>query len=69
MTKRPSLRMPGSRPSGDISDIRRLAAAMKASQGGRNLIETGQQQDIEIAAYVDKLDTVPQLDVVQWSIR
>jgi 2-phosphosulfolactate phosphatase len=54
---------------GDISDIRRLAAAMKASQGGRNLIETGQQQDIEIAAYVDKLDTVPQLDVVQWSIR
>jgi 2-phosphosulfolactate phosphatase len=37
----------------------RLAAAMRASQGGRNLIEIGMAADIDFAADVDRFDVVP----------
>lgn len=46
-----------------------LAALLRGSQGARNLIEIGQERDIEICATVDKFDLVPVLDVPAWTIR
>jgi len=45
-----------------------LAALLRGSQGARNLIEIGQERDIEICATVDKFDLVPVLDVPRWEI-
>ena len=42
---------------------------LRDSRGGRNLIETGQQNDIDLAAQIDKFDIVPALDVKTWRIR
>ncbi len=39
-----------------------LATLLRASLGARNLIEIGQERDIEIAAEVDKFDLVPVFD-------
>jgi phosphosulfolactate phosphohydrolase-like enzyme len=36
--------------------------ALRASQGGRNLIEIGQQSDIDLAAQIDRFDLVPCYD-------
>jgi hypothetical protein len=33
------------------------------------LIEIGQENDIEIAAQIDKFDIVPELDLAAWRIR
>jgi 2-phosphosulfolactate phosphatase len=38
----------------------RLIDAMRASQGGRNLIALGMQRDIELASEVDRFDITPQ---------
>lgn len=46
---------------GDPFDASRLLAALRASQGGRNLVEIGQAGDIELAAQVDRFRLVPEL--------
>ena len=46
-----------------------LAERLRSSGGGRNMLNTGQESDIEIAAEVDRFDVVPVLDVTRWSIR
>lgn len=45
-----------------------LGRALRASRGGRNLIETGQENDIDLAAQIDKFDIVPQLNLATWRI-
>ena len=42
---------------------------LRDSRGGRNLIEIGQENDIEIAAQIDKFDIVPELDLATWRLR
>jgi 2-phosphosulfolactate phosphatase len=48
---------------------RPLGMMLRASQGGRNLIETGQENDIDLAAQIDKFDLVPELDLTTWRIQ
>ena len=48
---------------------RPLGLTLRDSRGGRNLIEIGQENDIDIAAQIDKFDIVPQLDVAAWRIQ
>lgn len=52
----------------DLTGADPLGRALRSSRGGRNLIDTGQENDIDIAAQIDKFDTVPQLDLVTWRI-
>lgn len=52
----------------DLTGADPLGRALRFSRGGRNLIDTGQENDIDIAAQIDKFDTVPQLDLVTWRI-
>jgi 2-phosphosulfolactate phosphatase len=46
-----------------------LAAALRESRGGRNLIEIGHENDIDLAAQIDRFDIVPELDIAAWRIR
>jgi len=46
-----------------------VAEALRDSRGGRNLIEIGQEKDIEIAAQIDKYDIVPELHLPEWRVR
>lgn len=46
----------------DTARRERLACAMQASRGGRNLIELGMQGDIELAAQTDISSLVPRFD-------
>jgi 2-phosphosulfolactate phosphatase len=48
---------------------RPLGMMLRASRGGRNLIEIGQESDIDLAAQIDKFDIVPELDLATWRIR
>ena len=48
---------------------RPLGVLLTGSRGGRNLIEIGQEDDIEIAAQIDRFDIVPELDLATWRIR
>ena len=48
---------------------RPLGIMLRDSRGGRNLIEIGQENDIEIAAQLDKFDVVPELNLATWRIR
>lgn len=48
---------------------RPLGITLRDSHGGRNLIEIGQENDIDLAAQIDKFDVVPELDVATWRIR
>ncbi len=48
---------------------RLLLDRLRASLGGRNVIEIGQERDIEIAAEIDKLDVVGVLDAANGLIR
>ena len=54
---------------GDLTGQSPLSTAMRRSRGGRNLIEIGQENDIDIAAQIDKFDIVPELDLMKWRIR
>jgi 2-phosphosulfolactate phosphatase len=47
----------------------KLSAILGLTHGGRNLIRNGLQADVEMCAEIDRVDTVPQLDVGRWSIR
>ena len=54
---------------GTLSGRDPLAAALRESRGGRNLIEIGHENDIDLAAQIDRFDIVPELDVSAWRIR
>lgn len=45
-----------------------LTAAMRASHGGRNLVELGMSADIDLAAQIDRYSIAPQLDLTRWRI-
>ena len=48
---------------------RPLGMMLLESRGGRNLIDTGQENDIDLAAQIDKFDIVPELELTAWRIR
>jgi 2-phosphosulfolactate phosphatase len=48
---------------------RPLGITLRDSRGGRNLMEIGQENDIDLAAQIDKFDIVPELDLATWRIR
>jgi 2-phosphosulfolactate phosphatase len=48
---------------------RPLGIMLRDSRGGRNLIDIGQEHDIDLAAQFDKFDIVPELDLATWRIR
>jgi 2-phosphosulfolactate phosphatase len=48
---------------------RPLGMMLRDSRGGRNLIDTGQENDIDLAAQIDRFDIVPELDLKSWRIR
>ena len=48
---------------------RPLGILLRDSRGGRNLIDTGQENDIDLAAQIDKFDLVPELNLATWRIR
>jgi 2-phosphosulfolactate phosphatase len=52
----------------DLTGADPLGAALRASRGGRNLIEIGHENDIDLAAQIDKFDRVPELDLAMWRI-
>ncbi len=45
-----------------------LHESLRNSSGARNLIEIGLERDIGIAAQLDKLEVVPELDLARWRI-
>jgi 2-phosphosulfolactate phosphatase len=48
---------------------RPLGMTLRDSRGGRNLIGMGHENDIELAAQIDRFDIVPELDLSSWRIR
>lgn len=46
-----------------------LSRTLRHSRGGRNLIGIGHENDIDLAAQIDKFDIVPELDLTTWRIR
>jgi 2-phosphosulfolactate phosphatase len=46
-----------------------LLDRLRASLGGRNVIEIGQERDIEIAAEIDKFEVLGVLDPQKGEIR
>jgi 2-phosphosulfolactate phosphatase len=52
----------------DFAGPKPLAEYLRASTGGRNLIEIGHERDIDIAALIDKFDLVAELDLKTWEI-
>jgi len=46
-----------------------LAIALRDTQGGRNLLGIGLDQDLVDCAQIDRLKVVPELDVRAWRIR
>jgi 2-phosphosulfolactate phosphatase len=53
---------------GQLTGNSPLSQALRASRGGRNLIEIGQENDIDLAAEIDRFDLVPELDLNTWRI-
>ena len=53
----------------DIGSTPPLAESLRKSHGGRNLIEIGLENDIEIAATIDQFNIVPELNTREWMIR
>jgi 2-phosphosulfolactate phosphatase len=48
---------------------RPLGMTLRDSRGGRNLIGIGHENDIDLAAQLDRFDIVPELDLAAWRIR
>lgn len=46
-----------------------LVERLQKSRGGRNVLAIGLENDIQIAATLDKFDLVPELDAGSWEIR
>jgi 2-phosphosulfolactate phosphatase len=53
---------------GQLTGNSPLSQALRASRGGRNLIEIGQENDIDLAAEIDRFDLVAELDLGNWRI-
>lgn len=53
----------------DLRGASPLAEVLRQSRGGRNLIEIGQDKDIEIAATIDSFNLVPELNLANWEIK
>jgi 2-phosphosulfolactate phosphatase len=53
----------------DLGENDPLGRALRASRGGRNLLEIGMENDIAIAAEIDKFDLAPALDTKSWRVR
>ncbi len=53
----------------EISSPAALMRPLRESFGGRNLIDIGQERDIEIAATIDKFHLVPIFNVAQGCVR
>lgn len=47
---------------------RPLGMTLRDSRGGRNLIEIGHENDIDLAAQIDRYDIVPELNLESWRI-
>jgi hypothetical protein len=45
-----------------------LATTLEQTAGGRNLLAIGQQDDLRLAADVDRFDVVPWLDRARWRV-
>jgi 2-phosphosulfolactate phosphatase len=48
---------------------RPLGMTLRDSRGGRNLIGIGHENDIDLAAQIDRFDIAPELDLAAWRIR
>lgn len=46
-----------------------LATAFRHTAGGENLLALGYDKDLDVAAQTDCLNVVPELDLVDWTIR
>jgi 2-phosphosulfolactate phosphatase len=46
-----------------------FAAQLRETQGGRNLLEIGFEQDLIDCAQINRLNVIPELDVPSWRIR
>lgn len=53
---------------GQLTGNSPLSQALRASRGGRNLIEIGHENDIDLAAEIDRFDLVAELDLETWRI-
>ena len=53
----------------DGSLIAAVHAALKRTQGGRNLKALGLEGDLDTAAQIDRFNIVPKLDLASWRIR
>lgn len=53
---------------GQMTGSSLLGQALRASRGGRNLIEIGHENDIDLAAEMDRFDLVAELDLQPWRI-
>lgn len=53
----------------DASDAGKLAAILRETRGGRRLVEIGLERDIEMAARIDQVAIVPELDPQTRRIR
>jgi 2-phosphosulfolactate phosphatase len=53
---------------GQMTGSSLLGQALRASRGGRNLIEIGHENDIDLAAEMDRFDLVAELDLKTWRI-
>jgi phosphosulfolactate phosphohydrolase-like enzyme len=51
------------------SDSGQLASVLRETRGGRRLVEIGLERDIEIAARIDRVTVVPELDPQARRIR
>jgi 2-phosphosulfolactate phosphatase len=55
--------------TGGSRDPQVIARCLKVSQGGRNLLDIGMGSDIRLAAAVDMVPVIPELELSAWSIR
>lgn len=55
--------------TGGCRDPQTIARCLKLTQGGRNLQEIGMAGDIRLAAAVDMVPVVPEMEIAHWSIR
>jgi 2-phosphosulfolactate phosphatase len=51
------------------SESEQLAMELRDTQGGRNLLGIGLDQDLVDCAQIDRLNVIPELDVGAWRIR
>lgn len=52
----------------DFASGRPLAEILRGSLGARNLLEIGQDRDVEIAARIDRFDFLAEVDLQRWFV-